>query len=97
MNTNTYDFEELYFETGCDTDAIIANFFSKYENIKGDKEYITYQIKKTVDNDRKKVLQRRETDNTIPINGLRSFVKHYVIPEQNNNKEYYTYSINSFA
>jgi hypothetical protein len=28
--------------------------------------------------------------------GKQSFIKHYVIPEQNNDKEYYIYSINSF-
>jgi len=28
--------------------------------------------------------------------GKVSYIRHYVIPEKNNGKEYYTYSINSF-
>lgn len=44
---NLYDFEQIIFEPGCNIDFIINNFFSKYSQfIKGDKEYITYLIKK---------------------------------------------------
>ena len=87
-----YDFEELFFEKDCNIDNIINNFFSKYINeIKGDKEYITYKIKKTVIHDRSTLIR-----NDINKNVKKSFVKHYVIPEKNNGKEYYIYSINSY-
>jgi hypothetical protein len=92
-----YDFEELNFEANCDIDNIINNFFSKYNEIKGDYEYITYKIKKIIEDDRRFLMsingQGQDILNRI---GKISFVKHYVIPEQNNGKEFYVYSIHSF-
>jgi hypothetical protein len=92
-----YDFEELYFERNCDNDKNIINFFSKYKDIKGDTEYITYKIKKTINDDRK-TLMEINGDGKDYLNriGKQTFIKHYVIPEQNKGKEYYIYSINSF-
>lgn len=92
-----YDFEEIFFEKNCDIDSIINNFFIKYETIKGDKEYITYKIKQLIDQDRKN-LNRRNEDGQNPFNivGNVSYLKHHVIPEQNNGKEHYVYCINSF-
>jgi hypothetical protein len=94
-----YDFEELFFEKcKCsDIDSIINNFFLKYEEIKGDKEYITYKIKKLIEEDRN-FLMRINGEGQDPLNriGKVSYLKHYVIPEQNNGKEYYVYCINSF-
>jgi hypothetical protein len=95
MKDNKYDFENLFFEKNCDVDIVINNFFTKYkENIKGDVEYITYRIKKLIEEDRKYLLSiYDEKKNMI---GKISYLRHYVIPEQNNGKEYYVYCINSF-
>lgn len=92
-----YDFEEIFFEKDCDIDSIINNFFIKYEKIKGDKEYITYKIKKLIKDDRN-FLNRINGEGQDPFNrcGKVSYLRHYVIPEQNNDKEYYVYCINSF-
>jgi hypothetical protein len=93
-----YDFEELDFEKSCNIDNIIMNFFLKYQDIiRGDTEYITYKIKKLINDDRN-VLMGINADGKDRLNriGKQSFIKHYVIPEQNNGKEYYIYSINSF-
>ncbi len=92
-----YDFEELFFEKDCDIDSIINKFFIKYQEIKGDKEYITYKIKQLIVEDRK-FLNRLNDKGQDPLNriGKVSYLKHYVIPEQNNDKEYYIYCINSF-
>ena len=98
LENKYYDFEELYFEKNCNIDDIIINFFSKYKDIiMGDKEYITYKIKKTIDDDRK-TLMKINGDGKDYLNriGKQNFIKHDVIPEQNNGKEYYIYSINSF-
>jgi hypothetical protein len=93
-----YDFEELYFEKGRDIDIIINNFFLKYKDvIKGDKEYITYNIKKLINEDRDLLMiingDGQDVYNRV---GKVSYIKHYVIPEQNNGKKYYVYCINSF-
>ena len=93
-----YDFEELFFEQSCDIDNIINSFFMKYDNnIKGDKEYITYKIKKLIEEDRK-ILDRLNGEGQDPLNriGKVSYITHNVIPEQNNGKECYVYCINSF-
>lgn len=92
-----YDFEEIFFEKDCNIDRIINNFFIKYDEIKGDKEYITYKIKKLIGEDRN-FLNRLNGKCQDPLNriGKVSYLKHYVIPEQNNGKEYYVYCINSF-
>ena len=92
-----YNFEEIFFEKDCDIDNIINNFFIKYEEIKGDKEYISYKIKKLIEADRI-FLNRINGEGQDPLNriGKVSYLKHYVIPEQNNGKEYYVYCINSF-
>ena len=93
-----YDFEELFFEKNSDVDTIITNFFLKYkEDIKGETEYITYQIKKLIEEDRN-FLMRINGDGQDYLNriGKVSYIKHYVIPEKNNDKEYYVYCINSF-
>jgi hypothetical protein len=92
-----YDFEEIFFEKNCDIDNIINNFFNKYEEIKGDKEYITYKIKKLIENDRQ-ILNELNGKGQDPLNriGKVSYLTHNVIPEQNNNKEYYIYCIHSF-
>ena len=93
-----YDFEEIFFEKDCDIDYIINTFFKKYEDeIKGDKEYITYKMKKLIEEDRK-FLNTINGEGQDPLNrvGKVSYLRHYVIPEQNNGKEYYVYCINSF-
>ena len=68
-----------------------------YEEIKGDKEYITYKIKKLIQEDRN-FLNRINGEGQDPLNriGKVSYLRHYVIPEQNNGKEYYVYCITSF-
>jgi hypothetical protein len=97
-----YDFEELFFEKHCDkhcdVDTVITRFFTKYkEDIKGDTEYVTYKIKKLIEEDRN-YLMRINGNGQDPLNriGKISYIKHYVIPEQNNGKEYYVYCIHSF-
>jgi hypothetical protein len=93
-----YDFEALFFEKKCDVDSIITSFFTKYsQDIKGDIEYITYKIKQLIDEDRQ-CLMRINGNGKDPLNrvGKISYIKHYVIPEQNNGKEYYVYCIHSF-
>jgi hypothetical protein len=92
-----YDFEEIDFERDCDIDCIINNFFMKYETIKGDKEYITYQIKKRIGEDRK-ILNTINGQGQDLLNriGKVSYIRHEVIPDQNNGKECYVYCINSF-
>jgi hypothetical protein len=93
-----YDFEGLFFEKNCDVDNIISDFFTKYkEDIKGDTEYITYKIKKLIQEDRN-ALMSLNGNGQDPLNrvGKVSYIRHYVIPEKNNGKEYYLYCINSF-
>ncbi len=92
MNLKNY-----FFEKDCDIDSIINKFFIKYQEIKGDKEYITYKIKQLIIKDRK-FLNRLNGEGQDSLNriGKVSYLKHYVIPEQNNGKEYYNYCINSF-
>ena len=93
-----YDFEELFFEKNCDFDSIITSFFMKYkDDIKGDTEYITYKINKLIEEDRN-FLIRINGNGQDHMNriGKVSYIKHYVIPEKNNGKEYYIYCINSF-
>ena len=93
-----YDFEKLFFESGCDIDNIINNFFSKYNDvIKGDKEYITYKIKKTIEHDRRFLMSINGDGKDIMNRiGKVSYVRHDVIPDLNNGKEFYVYSIHSF-
>ena len=93
-----YDFEELFFEKNRDVDIIITSFFTKYkDDVKGDTEYITYKIKKLIEEDRN-YLMRINGNGQDPLNriGKISYINHYVIPEKNNGKEYYLYCINSF-
>ena len=93
-----YDFEELFFEKHCDIDIIINRFFTKFkEDIKGDTEYISNKIKKLIEEDRN-FLMKINGDGQDYLNriGKVSYLRHYVIPEQNNGKEYYVYCINSF-
>ena len=92
-----YDCEEIFFEKDCDIDNIINIFFNKYEEIKGDKEYITYEIKKLIETDRQ-ILNGLNGEGQDPLNriGKVSYLRHNVIPEKNNGKEYYIYCINSF-
>ena len=93
-----YDFEELFFEKDCDIDSIINSFFMKHkENIKGDNEYITFKIKKLIEEDRN-FLTRINGNGQDYLNriGKASYIKHFVIPEQNNGKDHYVYCINSF-
>lgn len=92
-----YDFEGLKFEGNCDIDNVISQFFSKYNEIKGDKEYIAYKIKKTIASDRKNLIYRNgQGQNPLNIVGKVSYVRHNVIPDLNNGKEYYVYQISSF-
>ena len=94
---NYYDFEEIFFEKDCDIDNIINNFFIKHEEIKSDKEYITYKIKKLIEEERRFINRiNGEGQDTLNRIGKVSYLRHYVIPEQNNGKEYYVYCINSF-
>jgi hypothetical protein len=93
-----YDFEELFFEKKCDIDIIINNFFTKFKaDIIGDTETITYRIKKLIEEDRKFLMgingNGQDYLNRI---GKVTYIRHYVIPEQNNGKEYYVYCINTF-
>ena len=75
----------------------INKFFIKYQEIKGDKEYIAYKIKELIVEDRK-FLNRLNGEGQHPLNilGKVRYCRHYVIPEQNNGKEYYIYCINTF-
>ncbi len=94
-----YDFEELFFEKNCDVNIIITSFFTKYkEDIKGDTEYITDKIKKLIEEDRNYLMRRINGNGQgfLDIVGKISYIRHYVIPEKNNGKEYYLYCINSF-
>lgn len=98
VDNKYYDFEELFFEKDCDFDFIINNFFTKFKgNIQADTEYITYKIKKIIEEDRKFLMRingnGQDYWNRI---GKVNYLKHYVIPEKNNGKEYYVYCINSF-
>jgi len=93
-----YDFERLFFTKNFDDDDVITSFFTKYkDDIKGDTEYITYKIKKLIEEDRN-FLMRINGNGQDHLNrvGKISYIKHYVIPEKNNGKEYYIYCINSF-
>jgi hypothetical protein len=93
-----YDFEQLFFEKKCNVDAIIENFFIKYKDyIKGDVEYITYKIKKLIEKDRNHLIRINGNgqDNLNRI-GKVSYIKHNIIPEINNGKDYYIYCIHSF-
>ena len=95
---NYYDFEELFFEKNCDIDSIVNSFFTKYkEDIKGDTQYITYKIKKLIEEDRD-YLMRINGNGQDSLNriGKISYIKDYVIPQHNNGKDYYVYCINSF-
>lgn len=96
-NKKYYDFEGLYFEADCDIDNVIYNFFSKYNEIIGHKEYIAYKIKKQIASDRK-ILMDMNGQGQDPMNRISkvSYVKHDVISDLNNGKEYYVYQINSF-
>jgi len=100
INTDNkyYDFEELFFEKNCDIIYIINNFFMKYkEYIKGDKEFITYKIKKLIEEDRNYLNKiNGKGQDTLNRIGKISYIKHYVIPENNDDKEFYVYCINSF-
>jgi hypothetical protein len=100
INTDNkyYDFEELFFEKNCNIVYIINIFFMKYEEyIKGDKEFITYQIKKQIEEDRNHLNKiNGEGQDTLNRIGKTSYIKHYVIPENNNGKEFYVYCIHSF-
>jgi hypothetical protein len=92
LMNDKHDFEMLYFEKDRNVDETIANFFLS-NDIVGDKEYITYKIKQVVDNVRQSLY-----NNTLPLNicGKTVFLKHKIIPEQNNNREYYTYCLHVF-
>ena len=93
-----YDFEELFFEKNCDIDIIINRFFTKFkEDIIGDTEYITYKIKKLIEEDRKFLMRiNGNGQDYLKRIGKVSYLRHYIIPEQNNGKDYYIYCINSF-
>lgn len=92
-----YDFEGLIFEADCDVDNVIYNFFSKYNEIKGDKEYITYKIKKIIAYDRKILMDMNgQGQDSLNRVGKVTYIKHDVIPDLNNGKECYVYQINSF-
>ena len=62
-----------------------------------DKEYVTYEIKKLIETDRQN-LNGLNGEGQDPLNriGKVSYLRHNVIPEKNNGKEYYIYCINSF-
>lgn len=93
-----YDFERLFFDKNRGVDDVLTSFFTKYkDDIKGDTEYITYKIKKLVEEDRDYLMRINGNGEDIlnPV-GKVSYIRHYVIPEKNNGKEYYIYSINSF-
>ena len=93
-----YDFERLFFTKNLHDDDVITSFFTKYkDDIKGDTEYITYKIKKLVEEDRDYLMRMNGNGQDI-LNrvGKVSYIRHDVIPEKNNGKEYYIYSINSF-
>ena len=93
-----YDFEELFFEKNCDIDIIINSFFTKFKgDIRGDTETITYRIKQLIEEDRT-FLRGINGNGQDYLNriGKVTYIRHYVIPEQNNGKEYYVYCINTF-
>jgi hypothetical protein len=90
-----FDFEELFFEKNSDIDFIIDGFFNKYQNsIKGNTQLISHQIKKLIIHDRN--LLNNIKPNPFNFIGKTSYIKHYVIPDHNDGKKFYVYSINSF-
>ena len=92
-----YDFD-LFFEKNCDVDMIINRFFTKFkDDIRGDTEQITHTIKNVVEEDRN-FLMKMNGNGQDYLNriGKITYLRHYVIPKQNNGKEYYVYCINSF-
>ena len=94
-----FDFEEIFFEKNCNIDLIINTFFMKYQEIKGDKEFITYKIKNVIETDRKflnGLNNKGSNTSKLMLIGKVTYLKHYVIPKKNNGKEYYIYCINSF-
>ena len=92
-NANYYDFRQIVFREHDDVDEVIYNFFRDYDGIiNGDKAYVTYEIKTIVRNERQ-YLKLSQSVNK----GTIKFLRHLVIPEQNNNKGYYTYCINVFS
>ena len=69
-----------------------------HENdIKGDKDDITYRIKKLIDEDRNflNYINGNGQDYLNRI-GKISYIKHDVVAKENNGKQYYIYCINSF-
>jgi len=69
-----------------------------HENdIKGDKDDITYRIKKLIDKD-KNFLNYINGNDQYYLNriGKISYIKHDVVPKENNGKQYYIYCINLF-
>jgi len=94
---SAYDFEKLYFEKDKDVDIIINSFFEHFDEIKGEKEYIKYKIKKTIEHDRRCLMEiNGKGEDILNRKGKISYVKHDVIPEENNGKEYYIYCVNTF-
>lgn len=95
LDNANYDFE-ITFEKNCNINNVITYFFNQCQ-IKGDKEYIAYKIKKLIEEDRN-CLTRLHSEGPDPFNriGKISYLRHYVNPEQNNGKECYVYCINTF-
>ena len=74
----------VIFRKNCDADFIINRFFTKFkEVIKGDTEYISYKIKKLVEEDRV-YLMKINGDGKDYLNriGKVSYIRHYVVPEK---------------
>ena len=99
-NNKNYDFDEIYFKTNCNIDEVIDNFFITNYTIIGDKEYVKNKMKKYVMKTRLEILERQKnqsTDCILKCHGLHRFLQHNVISEDNNNKDFYIYSINVFV
>lgn len=95
-----YDFEEIILTKDCDIDGILNNFFTKHKEVihsGEDIEYIKYKIKQVNKEDARYMeILNESMCNIMNMVGKMSYVKHYVIPELNNGKEYYVYCIHTF-
>lgn len=100
------DFEELRFTPASDVDAVIREFFAKYPQIVGNKHYISYLMRKRVEEERDQLRQLQQQPQNQPqqprggeqkvfvLEGVRTFVQHDVIPAENGGREHYTYALN---
>lgn len=90
-----FDFEVLHFSSANteDIDATIRAFFAKYPQIVGNKEYITYRLRRRVEEERAQLRQLQANSGNTLVAGVRVFVQHDVIPAENGGRENYVYAL----